>query len=87
VLIVPSKNAEHVRAFFVEHGFEVGEVIASGFALTGPQAVYVETFGTHPGAVAGDELPLGRLPQEIARDIEAVALPAPPDFGPASYDA
>lgn len=82
VLLAPRQSAERVRAFFADHGFEVGEVVAAGFALTGSRAAYVETFGVEPGA---DVLPLDRLPREIAEGIEAVVLPAPPDFGPTSY--
>ncbi|MFI0515343.1 hypothetical protein ACH3Y9_33925 [Streptomyces sp. WSLK1-5] len=85
VLLAPQKSAEQVRAFFADHGFEVGEVVATGFALTGPRSAYLETFGTDPGAARPDELPLGRLPREIAAGIAAVVLPAPPDFGPTSY--
>jgi hypothetical protein len=89
VLLAPQKSAEQVRAFFADHGFEVGEAVAAGFALTGPRSAYLETFGTAPGAAGQDatldELPLDRLPDEVAEGIEAVVLPAPPDFGPTSY--
>lgn len=85
VLLAPQKPVEPVRAYFTDHGFHVGEVIASGFALTGPRAAYLEAFGTAPDTVAAGELPLGLLPQEIADAIEAVAVLSPPDFGPASY--
>ncbi|GAA4071341.1 hypothetical protein [Streptomyces shaanxiensis] len=85
VLLVPQKPVEQVLAYFTDHGFDVGEVIASGFALTGPRAVYLETFGTAPDTTQSDELPLERLPREIADGIEAVAVLSPPDFGPTSY--
>ncbi|MCL8015669.1 hypothetical protein [Streptomyces sp. AS02] len=85
VLLAAQKPVEQVLAYFADHGFDVGEVIASGFALSGPRTAYLETFGTAPDTTDSDELPLERLPREIADGIEAVAVLSPPDFGPTSY--
>ncbi|MER5215649.1 hypothetical protein ABT063_35275 [Streptomyces sp. NPDC002838] len=78
------EQVARVRAFFGERGFEVDEMQGLSLTLTGPRSAYAETFG-EPAVTETGELPLGRLPHEIAECIDAVVFPEPPDFGPTSY--
>lgn len=88
-------DAEAVRAYFRDQGFEVGPLVATSFAITGPRERFERTFGAGPaldraervalGQEAGEtQLPPDPLPPEVARAVEAVTFPRPPEFGPAS---
>ncbi|WKX12525.1 hypothetical protein [Streptomyces sp. NL15-2K] len=83
-MLPPPEHVARVRAFFAERGFEVDETQGLSLTLTGPRSAYAETFG-EPVVTETGELPLGRLPHEIAQCIDAVVFPEPPGFGPTSY--
>ncbi|WP_143659265.1 hypothetical protein [Streptomyces sp. SA15] len=78
------ENVVRVSAFFTERGFEVNDLQGISLTLTGPRSAYAETFGAELRVSERGELPLGRLPHEIAECIDAVVFPEPPDFGPTS---
>jgi hypothetical protein len=87
--------ADHLRSA----GFEVGDLVGISFPVTGPRSRFEAVFGVElrvgesaSGAVTrattadGDlELPLDRLPDEIAGPVTAVTFTPPPDFGPGSF--
>jgi hypothetical protein len=86
--------AEAAQAYFRNIGFDVGPLVALSFAVSGSQPLFESVFAT-PLVVEGEgtvttarsedeqlELPLDRLPPEIAPAVRAVAFTPPPDFGP-----
>lgn len=79
------EHVARVRAYFAARGFEVDELQGLSLTLTGPRSAYAETFGAEATVSGTGELPLDRLPREMAELIDAVVFPDPPDFGPASY--
>jgi len=84
------------RAFFRARGFEVTAPFAGSFSISGPDALFEETFGTtlhreRPGHLQADtpagptdELPLNQLPGEWATRIR-VSFSPPTAFGPTRY--
>jgi hypothetical protein len=93
-----SEAAAGARKAFAERGFQVADVVGNSFAITASGKTFEQVFHTklRRGAkgevtVSGKsgagsyELPLGALPKEIARLVEAVTFTPPPDFGPPSY--
>jgi hypothetical protein len=85
------------RSFFRSRGFEVTEPYAGSFSITAPDETFESTFGgrlAHQGphgAIkvetpdgAGYELPLDRLPPDLARSIQVTFTP-PPAFGPTRW--
>jgi hypothetical protein len=74
-------DAERVRAYFRDLGYDVGPLVAMSFSITGPGPRFEETFGAQPDV---GELPLDRLPPEVSGAVQAVTFPPPPDFGPTS---
>jgi len=74
--------AEHVRRWFAEQGFEVTPVTGTAFAVTAPREHVAATLAEPPDV---GELPLGRLPDDVARHVAAVVAEPPPDFGPTSW--
>lgn len=74
--------AERARGWFAAHGFEAAPLVGAAFAVTAPADLTSATFGEVPDV---GELPLDRLPREIAADVEAVVAEPPPDFGPTSW--
>jgi hypothetical protein len=96
---LPSSEAvAGARKAFAERGFQVGNVVGNSFAITASGKTFEKVFHTRlrrgakgevtvqgksePGSY---ELPLGDLPKDIARFVEAVTFTPPPDFGPTSY--
>jgi hypothetical protein len=90
----PPEAVDETAAFFGREGFEVTGVAGMGFSIVAAPALFervfgeplelgeeagVGTAGTAGGAL---ELPLGMLPEEIRRLIQAVTFTPPPDFGP-----
>ena len=87
------------QAFFRDAGFAVGDARGISFAITAPKARFEDVFGDElvvdPGSRAGAisvsragggrELPLTRLPAEVAAALQAVAFTPPPDFGPTGH--
>jgi len=97
---LPSQEAVAItRKAFVEAGFEVSEVVANSFSITGPVSMFEKVLKTRlrreseSGAVkavradgsATFELPLKGLPKEVAQVVEAVTFTPPPDFGPTNF--
>jgi hypothetical protein len=74
--------ARRVQAWFARQGFEVAPMVGTAFAITAgaehARAVLEEVPGT-------GEVPLDRLPDELARHISAIVAEPPPDFGPTSW--
>jgi hypothetical protein len=83
---------------FARRGFQVGEVVGNSFAITASGEAFEKLFHarfrrgergevTVQGRSESEryELPLGRLPEEIARFVVAVTFSPPPDFGPTGY--
>ena len=97
--VIP-RNKEAVakaRSFFRSRGFEVTRPYAGSFSISAPDDTFEATFGSRlvregpHGAVkaatsrgARYELPLDRLPPELARSIEVLFTP-PPAFGPTKF--
>ena len=93
---LPSPSSvETARSFFRSRGFDVSPAFATSFSIAGPATAYEGTFGprVRPGprgvVVNGTEgtgeLPLDRLPAEVADAVQAVVFPPPPEFGPTRY--
>jgi hypothetical protein len=75
-------DAERVRQWFSEHGFEVAPVQGGSFAITAPLEHVAATIAEPP---ATGELSLRNLPPEIALRLTAIAAEPPLDFGPTSW--
>jgi hypothetical protein len=86
--------ADAAQAYFRDAGFDVGPLVAQSFAVSGPRSLFESVFAT-PLVVEQEgvattartetdlfELPLDRLPGELAPGVRAVAFTPPPDFGP-----
>lgn len=75
---------EAVVGWFREQGFTTGPVVGISFAITGETALFERVLGSatvrHEGADA--EFGLDAMEGEVARYVEAVVRPRPPDFGP-----
>jgi hypothetical protein len=73
-----------VMAWFQQRGFETGPFVGTSFAITGSDSLFRDAFGDtsvmdeHTDA----ELSLGGLSDEVAAHVAAIAVSAPPDFGP-----
>ncbi|HYJ47125.1 MAG TPA: hypothetical protein VEV81_10985, partial [Pyrinomonadaceae bacterium] len=91
------ETAAKAQRAFKALGFEVGPVVGNSFSITAPASAIEKVFKTkirreagRKGAVKAAtakgpgsyELPVDRLPPEIAADVEAVTFSPPPDFGP-----
>jgi hypothetical protein len=91
-LLPPSSSVQLAESYFRSRGFEVSPTFATSFSITGSATIFEGTFGRHvrpgPRGVVVDgtegtgELPLDRLPSEVADVVQAVVFPPPPDFGP-----
>lgn len=88
----PDPNrATQVRNWFEQRGFTTNDVRGISFSLTGPRALFDDTFGTHRHDAAAEpgkdvtELPLPEMPEHVAGVVECVTFSPPPDFGPPSY--
>jgi hypothetical protein len=77
-------TVSRVIGWFRDRGFETGPFVGISFAITGSEQLFHEFLGTptytdRPGGELA--LPLVSL-EEIQPMVEAVVVPAPPDFGP-----
>ena len=73
-----------VLGWFRDRGFETGPFVGISFAIIGSEQLFEELLGTatftdRPGGEMA--FPLDSL-EEIRPLVEAVVVPAPPDFGP-----
>ena len=91
-LLPAPASVELARSFFQARGFEVSPAFGMSFSITGPAAAFEAIFGRRvrleDGGVTvdgGAELPLDRVPAEIAGVVQAIAFPPPPDFGPTRF--
>jgi hypothetical protein len=76
-------DVQQVLSWFREHGFETGPFVGISFAITGPEELFHEVLGDASTLDdGGDEFPLDGLGSEVADQVAAVTVPAPPDFGP-----
>lgn len=71
---------ERLRDWFAEQGFEVGPLVGTSFSITAPADTMAATFSDFAGGPR--ELDLGGLPPETVGAVQAVAVGAPPAFGP-----
>jgi hypothetical protein len=83
-------SVELARSFFRTRGFQVSPAFGNSFSITGSAAAYRATFGRPSRGPAGGgmdaaELPLDRLPADVADVVQAVVFPPPPDFGPTNF--
>jgi hypothetical protein len=91
----PSPEAvSQVAEFLRAAGFQVSEEVGISFSITGPRPLFERLFGmglehrrrsgidTVQTPAGGLELPLDRLPPDVARFVQAVTFTPPPDFGP-----
>ena len=94
---MPSRmDVEAATSFFAKQGFDVDDVVAISFSITGPRSLFEKLFGQkleierrrggEPRSVRIDsgalEFNLSALPQNISRRLQAVTFTPPPDFGP-----
>jgi len=89
--------AQECEKYFLEAGFEVGDLYAGSFAITASVAAFEQLFGCHlinddKGThVESDtdlivyELPLAGLNDYLRHYINVLTFTAPPDFGPSDY--
>jgi hypothetical protein len=87
VILSDVEVAPACAEYFGSAGFEAGPLVGSSFAISGARERFEESFGSAAAARLAEaerpaELPLDRLPDELAAAIEAVAVSGPPDFGP-----
>jgi hypothetical protein len=82
-------GAERARAHFGAEGFEVSEVVATAFSITGPRSLFQRCLGPSAapdaalrGAHEDLALPLERLPRAVASVVREITFTPPPDFGP-----
>lgn len=91
--VPPSANAAaRVRGYFTSAGFEVHAPFGSKFSIGAGRSRFESFFGvqlvideerigapmtTESGS---SDIPLKELPDEVQRLVEAISLPAPPDF-------
>lgn len=73
--------AERAVAWFQDRGFDCGPVVGISFSISAPASTFEQVFGTTPEA-GPLELPVDRLDDDVAGDVQAVAVTEPPDFGP-----
>ena len=77
--------AERVRGWFAAQGYQVSPVHGIAFTATAPREHVAATLAEPPEPGEAGELPLERLPDDVARHVAAVATEPPPDFGPTSW--
>ncbi len=97
--IMPSaEDFKNAQKFFADSGFEVDAGFANSFSITGEKKLFEKTFETkisqnekqavkargenHPES---SELPVGNLPNDIKKIVEAITFTEPPDFGPGNF--
>lgn len=97
--IMPSaEDSKKAKKAFADLGFEVDAGFANSFSITGDKKLFEKTFDTkisqnEKQAVKArgendaetSELPLGNLPNELKKTVEAITFTEPPDFGPGSF--
>ncbi len=76
-------EAEAVRRFFAEQGFETGPLVGIAFDISADRDLMERWFpGVDRLVGSGEELPLGELPQEVRNRIAAVTTESPPELHP-----
>ena len=97
--IMPSaEDFKEAKKFFADSGFEVDAGFANSFSITGDKKLFEKTFETKisqnenqavkargENDAETSELPLGNLPKEIKKIVEAITFSEPPDFGPGNF--
>ena len=85
VVLNEGADGEPVRRWFERQGFMVGPHVGISFSIEGSRAGMEEAFaGYGEGQRTGGEreLALDALPADVRSAVKAVALEAPPDYGP-----
>jgi hypothetical protein len=77
-------DVSEVLAWFQERGFETGPVVGISFSISGSHDLFRDVLGDTSAldASEGGELPLDALREDVAAHVAAIAVTAPPDFGP-----
>jgi len=86
-------GAAAAEAYFRDAGFSVTDRLGLSFSITAPASRFEDTFGTSlverdagVRTEAGTlELPLERVPGDVAAAVETVTFTPPPDFGPTKW--
>jgi hypothetical protein len=92
-MMPPSEVIAAVTGWFRARAFEVGPVVGNSFSITAPPdrfeaAFHIRLLKDKDSRVdlnpegRGLELPVERLPRDVARGVQAVVFTPPPDFGP-----
>ena len=83
VVLREGSDPSTARDWFAGQGFEVGPLMGISFSIAGPPERVRELFADYDDhAATGGELSLDRVPAEVRSGVRAVALDAPPAFGP-----
>jgi len=77
-----AEATRQVQAWFAQQGFEVAPMVGAAFAITAPVEHARSVLKDLPSA---GEVPLDRLPDDLAGHISAVVAEPPLDFGPTSW--
>jgi hypothetical protein len=88
----------NAQARFRSLGFQVSPLVGISFSITAPQSVFGQVFQVtlryndqgglevvKENRLAGYELPVEHLPQELQTLVYAVTFTPPPDFGPSNF--
>jgi hypothetical protein len=88
-----AEDANFARTAFARAGFQTGNLVGISFSITAPAAMFESFFGAAINSDAkgrikvagaadpeGLEIPLGRLPEELAQRIVAVTFSPPADL-------
>jgi hypothetical protein len=83
VVLHEGADGDRVRRWFAEQGFAVGPLVGISFSIEAPRPLMERHFADYHGAAeGGGELQLDALPEEPRAAVRAVAVEAPPEFGP-----
>jgi hypothetical protein len=83
VVLHEGADASAAREWFAARGLDVGPLVGISFSIAGPPQRVRELFpdyDDHTGG--GGELALDRVAPEVRPAVRAVALSAPPEYGP-----
>ena len=78
---------------YAQAGFSVGPGVGISFSLTAAVTHFEKLFATRLRrtdaegitCTAGTSLPLDKLPPALARHVETIVFPPPPEFGPTDF--
>lgn len=78
---------------YAQAGFSVGPCVGISFSITAAVKHFEKLFATRLRrtdaegitCTAGTSLPLDKLPPALARHVETIVFPPPPEFGPTDF--